>query len=139
MGVHGDFQVESWDEKPYETLDEGRRLTEATVGQRFEGDLQGDGEARWLMCHRPDGTAVFTGLQLVQGTLEGRRGAIVFETTGSFDGAVARWSATVIEGSSTAELEGLVGTGVFEAPMGSTATFDLDVRYDPPANAARRA
>jgi hypothetical protein len=125
----GAFQVLSWDENPYESGDGGRRLTEAVVGQRFEGDLEGEGQARWLMCYRPDGTAAFVGLQRVDGTLDGRRGALVFQTVGSFDGQVARWSAEVVEDSATGELDGLAGSGTFEAPMGSAASFTLDVRF----------
>jgi hypothetical protein len=129
VAVTGAFQVLSWDENPYESGEGGPRLTEAVVGQRFEGDLEGDGQARWLMCYRPDGTAAFVGLQRINGTIDGRRGVAVFQTTGSFDGKVARWSAEVVEGSATEELEGLAGGGTFEAPMGSTASFTLDVHF----------
>jgi hypothetical protein len=121
--------VLSWDENPYESGDGGRKLTEAVVGQRFEGDLEGEGQARWLMCYGPDGTAVFVGLQRVDGTLAGRRGGLVFQTAGSFDGKVARWSADVVEDSGTGALEGVAGGGTFEAPMGSAASFTLDVRF----------
>jgi hypothetical protein len=124
----GGFQVLSWDENAYDDGEGGRKLTEAVVGQRFEGGLEGEGHARWLMCYRPDGTAAFVGLQRVDGTIEGRRGTVVFQTAGSFDGQVARWSAEVVENSGTGELEGLAGGGAFEAPMGSTASFTLDVR-----------
>src|SRR5436305_1252507 len=127
VAATGAFQVLSWDENPYENGDGGRKLTEAVVGQRFEGDLEGEGQARWLMCYRPDGTAAFVGLQRVDGTLEGRRGVVVFQTIGTFDGKVARWSADVVEDSATGALEGLAGGGTFEAPMGSTASFTLDV------------
>jgi hypothetical protein len=57
-----------------------------------------------------------------------RKGSFVLETVGEFDGAEARWSATVIAGSGTGDLEDLSGSGTFRAPHGSTAEFDLD--YD---------
>ena len=129
MATSGGFEVLSWDENAYEDGEDGRKLTEAVVGQRFEGGLEGEGQARWLMCYRPDGTAAFVGLQRVDGAIAGRRGAVVFETAGSFDGQVARWSAEVVENSGTGELEGLAGGGTFEAPMGSAASFTLDVRF----------
>ena len=128
MGESGEFQVLSWDENEYESGDSGARLTEAVVTQRYDGDVEGDGQARWLMCYRPDGTAAFVGLQRVDGTVGGRTGTVVFETTGSFDGKVARWSAEVVDGAATGELEGIAGAGTFEAPMGSRATFTLDLR-----------
>ena len=130
MGAQGQFQVLSWDENPYESGDDGRKLTEAVVGQRFEGALEGEGQARWLMCYRPDGTASFVGLQKVVGALEGREGGVVFQTAGTFDGKVARWTAEVVEGSGSRGLDGVAGTGTFEAPMGSAATFDLDVHFE---------
>ena len=128
MAVRGSFEVQGWDEKEYENRDGGRKLTEAIVDQKFEGGLDGTGQARWLMSYSADGTATFVGLQRVDGAVEGHTGSVVLETRGVFDGKVARWSATVIEGSGTNGLEALTGSGSFEAPMGSTATFDLDVK-----------
>src|SRR5689334_22856437 len=126
MAASGAFQVTSWDESEYEERPGELRLTQAVVEQQFTGDLEGAGRARWLMSYAADGTATFVGLQLVDGSLHGRRGSVVFETRGIFDGKVASWTATVTDGSATGELEGLVGSGAFEAPLGSTATFELD-------------
>src|SRR5512135_3400830 len=118
--MKGAFQVASWDENAYDERD-GRRLTRASVTQRFEGDIAGEGSAEWLMAYQPDGTARFVGLQLVNGELAGRRGTFVLETAGQFDGGVARWEAGVISGSCTGELGELTGAGKFEAPHGSQA------------------
>ena len=124
--LNGGFQVIGWSEEAYDERD-GRRLTRASVTQRFEGDVAGDGAAQWLMAYQPDGTARFVGLQLVDGALAGRRGTFVLETAGQFDGQVARWEATVVAGSSTGELADLTGTGRFEAPHGSEASYELEV------------
>jgi Protein of unknown function (DUF3224) len=124
--VNGGFQVASWTEDAYDERD-GRKLTRASVTQRFEGDVAGEGAAEWLMAYQPDGTARFVGLQLVDGEVVGRRGTFVLETAGEFDGAVARWEATVVAGSSTGELADLRGRGRFEAPHGSQASYELDL------------
>jgi hypothetical protein len=124
--INGSFQVASWDESAYEER-EGLRLTKAEVTQRFEGDIAGDGSAQWLMAYQPNGTARFVGLQLVDGEVAGRRGTFVLETTGEFDGAVARWEAGVVSGSSTGELAELTGRGRFEAPHGSQAFYELEL------------
>jgi Protein of unknown function (DUF3224) len=124
--INGRFQVASWDESPYDERD-GRRLTRASVTQRFEGDIAGEGSAQWLMAYQTDGTARFVGLQLVDGEVAGRRGTFVLETTGEFDGAVARWEAGVVSGSSTGELTELTGRGRFEAPHGSEASYELEL------------
>jgi hypothetical protein len=124
--LNGAFKVASWNEDAYEERD-GHRLTRASVTQQFEGDIAGEGAAQWLMAYRPDGTARFVGLQLVDGVLAGRRGTFVLETAGEFDGGVARWEASVVPGSSTGELTNLIGAGRFEAPLGSEASYEVEV------------
>ena len=61
---------------------DGRRLTRASVTQRFEGDITGDGSSEWLMAYQPDGSARFVGLQLVEGEVAGRRGTFVLQNAG---------------------------------------------------------
>jgi Protein of unknown function (DUF3224) len=124
--LNGNFKVASWDENAYEERD-GRRLTRASVTQRFEGDIAGEGSAEWLMAYQPNGTARFVGLQLVDGEVAGRHGTFVLETAGEFADGVARWEATVVPGSATGELAELGGRGSFEAPHGSEATYELDL------------
>jgi Protein of unknown function (DUF3224) len=124
--VKGSFELSSWDENAYEDRD-GRRLTRASVTQRFEGDLVGEGRAQWLMAYQPDGRARFVGFQVVDGEIAGRRGSLVLETTGEFDGSVARWDASVVTGSSTGGVAGATGAGTFEAPHGSTALYELEI------------
>ncbi|HEX8771880.1 MAG TPA: DUF3224 domain-containing protein [Acidimicrobiales bacterium] len=127
----GGFELTSWNETPYGDDDgnsDGTRLTRAEVRQRFEGDVEGEGDAVWLMSYRPDGTARFVGLQRVTGTIGGKRGSAVLETIGDFDGQVAEWRATVVRGTGTGQLEGLRGDGSFDAPHGSRASFTLE--YD---------
>ena len=119
----GSFQVASWNEDTYEVLDGGRKLTHAEVTLRFSGVIEGDGSVRWLMAYRADGTATFVGLALVKGTIEGRLGAFVLDNTGTFDGMVARGGWSVVHGSGTGALDGLSGTGGFEAAQ--EATYSL--------------
>jgi len=122
----GSFELESWDERTYAEIEGGGKLTQAKVKQAFHGDLEGDGSVEWLMAYRPDGTAHFVGLQQVKGSLDGREGTFVLDTTGDFDGKAAKWEATVVEGSATADLVGLRGRAHFGAPKGPRAEFELD-------------
>jgi hypothetical protein len=124
--LNGEFQVTGWDEKPYLERD-GKRLTRASVTQKFSGAIQGEGSVEWLMCYRPDGTADFVGLQHIDAIVDGRDGAVVVRSFGEFDGrkAVGEWS--VIDGSATGELNGATGSGHFDAPMGGTPTFELEL------------
>ena len=124
--ARGSFEVTSWDEEPYEEMEEGGKLTRTSVAQTFTGDIEGVGGAQWLMSYRPDGTAHFVGLQRVRGKVAGRHGSFVLETIGEFDGKLAAWSASVVDGSGTGALRALRGKGRFEAPHGSRASFDVD-------------
>jgi hypothetical protein len=124
--IKGKFELSSWDEDAYQERD-GRRMTRASVSQRFEGDIAGDGKAEWLMAYQANGRARFVGFQVVDGAVAGRHGTLVLETAGEFDGRVARWDATVVPGSSTGDLTEATGAGTFEAPHGSAATYHLDV------------
>lgn len=127
--AHGSFELASWKEETYAELAAGAKLTRASVTQTFGGDLGGDGSVEWLMAYRQDGTAHFVGLQRVDGTLAARRGTFVLETSGEFDGQRATWRASILPGTATGELEGLVGEATFEAPHGSTASFELEYSF----------
>jgi hypothetical protein len=81
----GSFMLTSWNEET-DHESQGRKKTLASVTQDFSGDITGEGEVRWLMVYRDDGTARFVGTQRVDGTLGGRQGSFVLETTGDFDG-----------------------------------------------------
>jgi Protein of unknown function (DUF3224) len=130
----GTFKVTSWDEHTYEELDDGGKLTLASVDYGLRGDIDGDGTVRWLMAYRPDGTAHYTGLQLVRGSVGGREGTFVVETVGDFDGKLAAGTWAIVPGTGTGALAGISGTGTGEAPSGATATYRLD--YDLDASSA---
>jgi len=130
QNAQGSFEVLSWDEDAYADLGGGAKLTRASVTQRFEGDIAGDGAVQWLMAYGTDDTAHFVGLQLVEGAIGERRGRFVLETTGAFDGQTATWRASVVPGSATGELQGLSGQGSFGAPLGSRATFELEYDFE---------
>src|SRR5882724_9440937 len=124
----GACELASWDENTYEELDDGGKLTRASVTQTFTGDVTGDGAVEWLLCYQSDGTARFVGLQSVHGVLGDKLGSFVLETEGEFDGKMALWSASVVPGSGRGELEGLTGKAKFGAIHGPKAEFELEYR-----------
>jgi hypothetical protein len=124
----GSFELTSWNEETYYEA-QGSKMTLATVTQNFSGDITGDGAVRWLMAYRADGTARFVGMQRVEGTLEGRLGSFVLETTGDFDGQMARWMATVIPGSGADGFTGLQASGTFGAEHGPAATYEIEYQF----------
>ena len=66
-------QVQGWDEQPYDDRDGAGKLTAATVQQSITGDIEGSTDVRWLMAYTADDRAEFVGIQVVTGTLGGRR------------------------------------------------------------------
>lgn len=122
----GSFTVASWDENTYQQLDGEAKLTKATVTFSLEGDLAG--QATWdsVMCYRPDGTAVYTGIQRVVGTLGGAEGSFVVRADGEFADGEARSNWQVIEGSATGALAGLTGNGSSVATHIPPGTFEFD-------------
>jgi hypothetical protein len=124
--ANASFQVTGWDEQTFVELDGGGKLTQATVQQAISGDIEGSSDVRWLMAYTAEDRAEFVGVQTVTGALANKRGSFVLRSVGTFDGKQAVGDLTVVEGSGTGDLEGISGTGSFEAPMGDTATVSLD-------------
>jgi hypothetical protein len=127
----GTFKIADWDERTYAEIEDGGKLTQASVKQAFSGDIEGEGAVEWLMCYRPDQTAGFVGLQRIVGQIGGRSGSLVLlQTDGTFDGKEARGTLSVVPGSGTGDLRGLRGEGEFSAPLGSEAAVTLDYEFD---------
>jgi Protein of unknown function (DUF3224) len=122
----GAFEIQDWDEKTYQQLDGGGKLTEAKVTQKFTGDIQGEGKVIWLMAYPDPKTATFVGIQRVVGSIGGKKGSFLIQTIGDFDGKTAKGNWSLIAGSGTDELAGISGEGSFGAPHGSTAEYQID-------------
>lgn len=130
MPITATFTVANWDEEPLWEGPDGAKVTRAEVSQEVAGDLVGTGVASWLMFYRADGTADYTGFQRFEGTMEGRRGALVLRSEGTFDGSTASGRLDVTSGAEG--LAGVTGAGTFEAPHGSAATVRLELTRDRP-------
>jgi hypothetical protein len=119
------FSIKSWDEKPYSEAEGHPRLTRATVAKAYTGDIVGDGQVEYLLMYRSDGSATFVGLERVVGRIGKKAGSFVLQRTGLFEGGQARESYSVISGSGTGELGGLVGEGNSSVGHGMEHPFIL--------------
>jgi hypothetical protein len=122
--------VQSWDEKPYKEFADGKKLTKATVTATFSGDIEGDGLVEYLMSYPDPNSASYVGLQLVNGTIAGKKGSFVLQLTGSYADGIASGTWFVVPGSGTGELASLRGEGDFRAPHGSEASYTLNYHFD---------
>jgi hypothetical protein len=101
----------------------GLRVTHAHGDQQFTGGIEGTGRVDWLMCYRPDRTASFVGIQRIDGTIDGRPGAIVLQSVGRHDGQRSEGRWTVIDGSATGCFDDLAGEGSWSAGPGPTGRW----------------
>ena len=126
--AQGTFTVAAWDENTYQEMEAAAKLTKATVTYALAGDIVG--EATWdaVMYYRPDGTAVFTGLQRVHGRVAGVDGSFVVQADGEFEAGEARSRWTVIAGSGTGALARIKGTGMAVATATPPGSYSID--YD---------
>ncbi len=125
MHAVGKFTINSWDEKPYQEIEEGGKLTKATVSQRFEGDIVGEGTVVYLMAYPGDGTANFVGFTRIVGSVGGKSGSFILQCAGSFEAGVAKSDWFVVRGSGTDGLRGLRGKGGYVATH-ETVSLTLD-------------
>lgn len=109
------FVVKTWDEKPYEQLENGGKLTRASVTQSFQGDIEGEATVEFVMAYPDDKNASFVGMQRVVGWLGGRSGSFVLQCTGTHAAGAAKCTWFVVPGSGTGELRGLRGEGSYVA------------------------
>ena len=127
--VNVQFKITGWDENPYQEFEDGAKLTKATVSQAYEGDLVGKSEIEFLMSHTANGTASFVGMELVTGTLSGKKGTFIIQHIGTFGaqgaGACSEW--TIIPDSGTDDLVGISGKGSYTA---NTETVQMPFSYE---------
>lgn len=122
----GKFTVTGGSEQIVREVPRELKLTRASGTQRFEGAIQGGGSVEWVFGYRPDRSAVFTGLQRIEGSIDGRSGSLVLESTGERDGKSSKGRWRIVTGSGTGELVGIEGEGGFDASGGPEATYELE-------------
>ena len=122
----GTFKIASWEEHPYDDVEGQVKLTQATVGVSFQGDLDGEGTTVYLMTYREDESASYVYLQRVVGRLGGRAGGFVLQGGGAYERGVARGDWSVVAGSGTGELRGLQGEGGFTSGEERSGSYTLD-------------
>ncbi len=90
---------------------DGALLSRLTIDKEFHGDLTGTSKGQMLAAGTAvKGSAGYVAIELVTGTLGGRRGTFVFQHSGTMARGVASLTLTVVPDSGTGELTGLVGS-----------------------------
>jgi hypothetical protein len=119
------FAIKSWDESPYSEGQDQPKLARASVIKTYTGDIEGEAQVEYLMMYRRDGSATFVGLERVVGRIGGKAGTLVLQRTGIFESGQAKESYSVIPGSATGDLQGLLGGGSSAVGHGMEHPFTL--------------
>ncbi|NSC23254.1 DUF3224 domain-containing protein [Streptomyces albus subsp. chlorinus] len=127
------FTGVSWDEKDVSGSAPGPRLARASVVNDYTGGIEAKGAAcAYTLTYVTEVSGVFSGMERLDGSLDGRPGTFVVHQDGSFDEeGVIRCTFTVVPGSGTDGLAGLTGKGGYEVRPGEqrvevTFTYELD-------------
>lgn len=122
--IEATFEIANWDETPFEDGNEATKLTEALVSKRYEGDIKGTSTTKWLLAYAPDKTALYVGIEHIEGTVGGMKGGIVLLHDGTYRDGVA--SADLRIAAGTGELSNVACTGKFRADPSGSLTLELD-------------
>lgn len=120
------FEVKSWDEKPYNEMENLPKLTHAIVTQEYKGDIEGEGIIDYLMVYASDSAASYVGLERIVGRLGERKGTFVLQHAGTFVDGIATVNYSVVPGSGTGDLVNLTGQGSYSTGHIQPHPFALD-------------
>jgi hypothetical protein len=120
------FDVTSWDEQPFDEHDGVAKLTRASVTKKYSGDIAGNSVTAWLMAYADDGSAIFVGLERIDGTVAGQEGTLVLQHVGKYEDGAAKAELTIVAGANSGELAAVAGRGDFVADPSGSVTLELD-------------
>jgi hypothetical protein len=107
------------------------KLARSHVTTSFEGEIQGNGVAEYLMAYCQERSGSFVGLERVTGRIGDRAGAFVVQHSGSFQAEKIESNWAVVAGSATGGLRGLTGTGQYrwESRDGPATHYVIDYEF----------
>ncbi len=127
----GTFEIDSWDEKPYDER-EGARLARAQVRKTFRGDVEGESTTELLLAYAQEGSAAYAGFERFVGRGHGRSGGFILHYSESGDREIAEQVAalSVVPNSGTGELRGVRGTANVTVGTDGGHTFTVDYHFE---------
>lgn len=128
MKGQAEFRISSWNETPFSEVEEGGKLSRASVVKSYSGDIEGEGVLEYLMSYRADGSAEFYGLERVTGKIGDRAGSFIVQHSGNFENGTMNQTSLVVAGSGTGELDGLQGESRLSA--GHQAAYPFTFEYE---------
>jgi hypothetical protein len=123
----------SWDEARAAEIEGAHAIAQAQFSTEWRGEISGTSTC-WLLISYVDGdpddphslVGPYTGFELVDATVDGRRGTFVLAASGDHRGGVARTDVRVVPGSGTGQLAGISGSGHYVA---DAMEYKLELDY----------
>jgi hypothetical protein len=84
-------------------------IARMAIDKQLHGDLEGTSKGQ-MLAMRVKGSGGYVAMEVVTGTLKGRKGSFVLQHSGTMTPAAQQLSVTVVPDSGTGQLEGLTGT-----------------------------
>ncbi len=101
-------------------------LGRSTIDKQFHGELEAASQGQMLSAlTNAKGSAGYVAMELVSGTLGGRKGTFVLQHSGTMDRGQSQMSVTVVPDSGTDELRGLAGSMTIRIEAGKHF-YDFD-------------
>ena len=108
--VTGSFDVKLTPQAS-DPVEGGATLARLSLAKQFHGELEATSKGEMISALTSvKGSAVYSAIERVDGTLQGRRGTFVLQHTGIMNRGVPSLVVTVAPDSGTGELAGLAGT-----------------------------
>jgi hypothetical protein len=96
--------------QPADTHADGTRMGRMTIDKRFTGDLEATGLGQMLTgMGGIKGSAAYSAIERITGTLQGRRGSFIVQHTGVMARGAQSLRITVVPDTGTDELAGITG------------------------------
>lgn len=124
--ITGRYAMEAWNENALRDRTVPQKCSTVEAHGPMTGGLAGAAQTFYLLAYVTEKVGAFSGYTYFEGALDGREGGFVLADEGTFDETSATTCWTIVEGSGTAALEGISGTGGFRATNGLTVDFTLE-------------
>lgn len=131
MHARGTFDVQITP-MPADAYADAASLGRMTIDKQFSGDLVGTGKGQMLTgMGTVKGSAAYSAIERVAGTLAGKRGSFVLQHTGIMANGTQSLVITIVPDSGTDELTGITGSLMIIID-GKQHSYDLE--YQLPTN-----
>jgi hypothetical protein len=106
---------------------DGTALARMTIEKQFHGELEAVSQGQMLSVSTGiQGSAGYVAMEIVNGTLGGRKGTFALQHSGTMDRGQPALSVTVVPDSGTGELRGLSGSMKIRMEPGGKHFYDFD-------------